>query len=140
MYGEFPNGSKNLKLNYTAFCVVVLSVGILKLIQGNIFTTKKIFPRLLNNYLVWQVVHSFAPLLSEKFRDAHEDLIKVLTGSTRSEDLWKKCMANTDGAIGMALGKLFVDKVFDETSKQQVHCYTLAVFVSNNIHEKNYSL
>lgn len=74
---------------------------------------------LLNNYLVWQVVHSFAPLLSEKFRDAHEDLIKVLTGSTRSEDLWKKCMANTDGAIGMALGKLFVDKVFDETSKQQ---------------------
>ena len=130
MYGEYPNGSKNLKLNYTAFCVVVLSVGILKLIQG------KIFPRLLNNYLVWQVVHSFAPLLSEKFRDAHEDLIKVLTGSTRSEDLWKKCMANTDGAIGMALGKLFVDKVFDETSKQQVQSYTLVVFVSNNVNEK----
>ena len=49
-------------------------------------------------------------------------------------------MANTDGAIGMALGKLFVDKVFDETSKQQVHSYTLAVFLSNNIHEKNYTL
>ena len=49
-------------------------------------------------------------------------------------------MANTDGAIGMALGKLFVDKVFDETSKQQVHSYTLAAFLSNNIHEKNYTL
>ncbi|PFX11525.1 Endothelin-converting enzyme 2, partial [Stylophora pistillata] len=75
--------------------------------------------RLLNNYLVWHVVDPLAPLLSEKFRDAHEDLIKVLTGSTRSEDLWKKCMGSTGGAIGMAVGKLFVEKVFDGTSKQQ---------------------
>lgn len=75
--------------------------------------------RLLNNYLVWHVVYPLAPLLSEKFRDAHEDLIKVLTGSTRSEDLWKKCMGSTGGAIGMAVGKLFVEKVFDGTSKQQ---------------------
>ena len=37
-------GVKNLKLNYTAFCIVVLRVGILKVIQGNIFTDKKISP------------------------------------------------------------------------------------------------
>ena len=62
-----------------------------------------------------------APLLSDKFRDAHEDLIKVLTGSTRSVDLWKKCMGQTDGAIGMVLGKLFVEKAFEGSSKQQVY-------------------
>ncbi|KAJ7393277.1 Metalloendopeptidase [Desmophyllum pertusum] len=75
---------------------------------------------LLNNYMMWRVVSSLAPLLSDEFRDAHEDLVKVLTGSKRSEDLWKRCMGETDGSIGMALGPLFIEQAFDGSSKQQV--------------------
>ena len=70
--------------------------------------------------MMWRVVASLAPSLSEEFRDAHEDLVKVLTGSKRSEDLWKRCMGETDGAIGMALGSLFIEKAFEGSSKQQV--------------------
>ncbi|KAL9971069.1 hypothetical protein ACROYT_G023554 [Oculina patagonica] len=80
---------------------------------------KKASNTLLNNYMVWRVVASFAPSLSDDFRDAHEDLVKVLTGSKRSEDLWKRCMGETDGAIGMALGPLFIEKAFEGSSKQQ---------------------
>lgn len=74
---------------------------------------------LLNNYMVWRVVSSMAPLLSKEFRDAHEELNKVLTGSKKSEDLWKRCMSETDGAIGMALGPLFIEKAFEGSSKEQ---------------------
>lgn len=69
---------------------------------------------------MWRVVSSLAPSLSDEFRDAHEDLVKVLTGSKRSEDLWKRCMGETDGSIGMALGPLFIEQAFDGSSKQQV--------------------
>ena len=62
-----------------------------------------------------------APLLSKEFRDAHEELIKVLTGSKKAEDLWKRCIGETDDAIGMALGSLFIEKAFEGTSKQQVN-------------------
>lgn len=78
------------------------------------------FSRVLNNYMVWRVVASLAPSLSDEFRNAHEDLVKVLTGSKRSEDLWKRCMGETDDAIGMALGALFIEKAFEGSSKQQV--------------------
>ena len=70
--------------------------------------------------MVWRVVTSLAPLLSDEFRGAHEDLVKVLTGSKRSEDLWKRCMGKTDEAIGMVLGHLFIEKAFEGSSKQQV--------------------
>ena len=78
------------------------------------------FSSVLNNYMMWRVVASLAPSLSEEFRDAHEDLVKVLTGSKRSEDLWKRCMGETDDAIGMALGSLFIEKAFEGSSKQEV--------------------
>ena len=75
--------------------------------------------------MMWRVVASFAPSLSEEFRNAHENLVKVLTGSKRSEDLWKRCMGDTDDAIGMALGSLFIEKAFEGSSKQQVRNQTL---------------
>ena len=62
-----------------------------------------------------------APLLSKEFRDAHEELNKVLTGSKKSEDLWKRCMGESDDAIGMALGPLFIEKAFEGSSKEQVN-------------------
>ena len=70
--------------------------------------------------MVWRVVSSMAPLLSKEFRDAHEELNKVLRGSKKSEDLWKRCIGEADEAIGMALGSLFIEKAFEGSSKQEV--------------------
>lgn len=73
---------------------------------------------LLNNYMMWRVVAKHAPLLSEEFRDADEELTKVLTGAKKSEDLWKRCMGEADRAIGMALGALFIEEAFEGSSKE----------------------
>ena len=70
--------------------------------------------------MMWQVVSSMAPLLSKDFRDAYHKLLKVLTGSKKPEDLWKRCMRETNNAIGMALGALFIKQAFEESSKQEV--------------------
>lgn len=73
---------------------------------------------LLNNYLMWRVVAKHAPFLSKEFRDADEELTKVLTGAKKSEDLWKRCMGEADRAIGMALGALFIEEAFEGSSKE----------------------
>lgn len=96
--------------------VVVYAMRYLEVLSPVIENASKV---LLNNYMVWRVVSKMAPLLSKKFRDAHQEMIEVLTGSKKSEDLWKRCMGETDGAIGMALGSLFIEKSFEGTSKQQ---------------------
>lgn len=110
-FKDMPNtkiGEKEEVVVYATRYLAVLSPVIAKASTG-----------VLNNYMMWRVVASLAPSLSEEFRNAHEDLVKVLTGSKRSEDLWKRCMKETDDAIGMALGSLFIEKTFEGSSKQQ---------------------
>lgn len=69
---------------------------------------------------MWRVVAKHAPFLSKEFRDADEELTKVLTGAKKSEDLWKRCMGEADRAIGMALGALFIEEAFEGSSKELV--------------------
>ena len=71
--------------------------------------------------MMWRVVYTMAPLLSKEFRDAHQQLKNILTGSKKPEDLWKHCMSETNGAIGMALGAVFIKEAFEERSKVQVN-------------------
>ena len=70
--------------------------------------------------MVWQVVYQWAPSLSTEFRRAHEKLNKVLTGVTEPEQRWKRCISDTDNAIGMAMGTLFVKSAFQGSTKDQV--------------------
>ena len=70
--------------------------------------------------MVWQVANRFAPLLSSDFRTEKEKLGKVLDGTNKAEDLWKKCISSTDRSIGMALGSLFIKETFKGASKEMV--------------------
>jgi predicted metalloendopeptidase len=36
------------------------------------------------------------------------------------EDLWKSCISETDDAVGMALGNLFVKDKFEGSSREEV--------------------
>lgn len=71
--------------------------------------------------MMWRVVAKHASSLSKEFRDAYEELKKVLTGAKKSEDLWKRCMGEADRAIGMALGALFIEEAFEGSSKELVN-------------------
>ncbi|MCA9794711.1 MAG: M13 family metallopeptidase, partial [Candidatus Eremiobacteraeota bacterium] len=72
-------------------------------------------------YLRWQLVHDQAPSLSEPFETATFNFYgKTLTGAEKMQPRWKRVVAATDGAIGMALGKKFVARKFPPEAKARV--------------------
>ncbi|XP_063798125.1 endothelin-converting enzyme 1 isoform X2 [Pseudophryne corroboree] len=74
--------------------------------------------RILNNYMIWNLVHKTCSLLDHRFQDAEEKLIEVLYGTKKScTPRWKFCIADTDNNLGFALGALFVKSSFAESSK-----------------------
>ena len=70
--------------------------------------------------MMWQLVGSAVPSLSSEFREVSQKFNQVLDGTSSAEELWKKCIAETDETVGMALGNLFVNEMFQGSSKQQV--------------------
>lgn len=71
-------------------------------------------------YAHWKVLASCAPYLSVAFVNAHFEFFeKTLQGTNELKPRWKRAMAFTESALGEALGKIYCDKFFDESSKQQ---------------------
>jgi putative endopeptidase len=71
-------------------------------------------------YLRWKTIHAFAPGLTKAFVD--EDFAfngKYLSGQQEIEPRWKRCVKSTDSALGMALGKLYVDRTFGPEGKER---------------------
>jgi endothelin-converting enzyme/putative endopeptidase len=72
----------------------------------------------IQNYLVWQYVHSEAHLLSTPFSAENFDFFsKTLTGVKEQRPRWKRCVSYADGDFGEALGKLYVEKTFPPEAK-----------------------
>ena len=69
-------------------------------------------------YLTWHLLHAAAPLLPDKFvKENFEFFGKTLTGATEIRPRWKRCVDFTDGLLGEALGKEFVEKTFGAEGK-----------------------
>ena len=71
-------------------------------------------------YLRWHVIDGASNLLSKPFQDEAFSFTKALTGVEVQEDRWKRMTAATDGALGEALGQVYVKKAFPPEAKQQV--------------------
>lgn len=70
------------------------------------------------NYFRWHLVHAAAEDLSKDFVDENFNFyLKTLTGAQQLKPRWKRVVAETDGAIGEALGKLYVADYFPPTAK-----------------------
>src|SRR5258707_2196261 len=69
-------------------------------------------------YLRWHLINRAASGLASKFVD--EDFHfkgTVLSGATENLPRWKRCVAATDGAMGEALGEVYVQKAFPPAAK-----------------------
>jgi len=69
-------------------------------------------------YLRWHLINKAAPALSAPFVD--EDFHfkgMVLTGTKEILPRWKRCVRSTDGALGEALGEVYVKKAFPPEAK-----------------------
>lgn len=71
-------------------------------------------------YLRWHLVSWAAPQLSSPFVNEEFDFRgKVLQGTERIEERWKRCVGATDRQLGFALGRLYVEKYFPPEAKKQ---------------------
>jgi predicted metalloendopeptidase len=76
-------------------------------------------PEELQTYLKWRVLDSVAGMLSSEFVDADFDFNgRKLAGQQEIKPRWKRCVALTQEALGEAVGKLYVEKMFAGSSKE----------------------
>ncbi len=69
-------------------------------------------------YLRWQLIHAAARYLSKPFVEANFDFYgRVLEGTQQILPRWKRCVSAADAAMGMALGKQYVQKTFPPEAK-----------------------
>jgi putative endopeptidase len=72
-------------------------------------------------YLTWHVVHDRAPLLSEPFvKENFEFFGKTLSGTPEMQPRWKRGVALVEGALGEAVGKLYVARHFPPEAKERM--------------------
>jgi predicted metalloendopeptidase len=72
-------------------------------------------------YLRFHLVRGNAPFLARRFDDTRFDFYgKTLQGVERQEERWKRVLAATDGALGEALGQLYVERAFPPSSKERM--------------------
>jgi putative endopeptidase len=70
------------------------------------------------DWLRWQVIRSSAPYLSSDFVDANFDFYgKTLTGTPELRARWKRGVSLVEGAMGEAVGRIYVDRHFSTTAK-----------------------
>eukprot|EP00548_Thalassiothrix_antarctica_P006790 CAMPEP_0194139558 /NCGR_PEP_ID=MMETSP0152-20130528/9193_1 /TAXON_ID=1049557 /ORGANISM="Thalassiothrix antarctica, Strain L6-D1" /LENGTH=744 /DNA_ID=CAMNT_0038837439 /DNA_START=295 /DNA_END=2529 /DNA_ORIENTATION=- len=74
----------------------------------------------LENYLKWGMVRSYASYLPKAFVDHDfEFYSKTLAGIAEIKPRWKRAMAFTEGALGDSLGQLYCARHFDNKSKER---------------------
>ncbi len=72
------------------------------------------------DYLRWQTVSAWSPLLAAKFVDLNFDFYgRTLGGAKELRPRWKRCLDLIDESIGEALGQLYVQVAFGGQAKQR---------------------
>ncbi len=76
---------------------------------------------ILKAYFAWHEIVSAAPYLSEDFVNANFDFFgKLLSGKEVNRPRWKRVTSTVDGAMGEALGQLYVERYFPKEAKDRM--------------------
>ena len=70
------------------------------------------------DYYLWNYVRQASGYLSDDFTDAAFEFSKVLSGAQSQRPRWKRALSTVEGAMGEAIGELYVAKYFPESSKE----------------------
>lgn len=71
----------------------------------------------LKTYAEIKVISGASSQLSDDFRKASFEFNSVLTGVKQDRPRWKRAVSLVSGTLGEAIGKLYVEKYFPESSK-----------------------
>ena len=74
----------------------------------------------LKAYMELAVITSSAGMLSDNFSDRNFEYTKVAYGVQEQQPRWKRALSFVQGIMGEAVGKLYVQKYFPESSKHRM--------------------
>ena len=74
--------------------------------------------REIKDYYLWKYVSQASSKLSDDFTNANFEFSKVMSGVQELRPLWKRALDATEGALGEAVGELYVEKYFPASSKE----------------------
>ncbi|HSC20405.1 MAG TPA: M13 family metallopeptidase [Solirubrobacterales bacterium] len=82
----------------------------------------------LRAYLRWHLVHASANALPKAFVDESFAFYgKTLAGAKELRPRWKRCVVATDGALGEALGREYVEETFPPAAKARTRAMVAAI-------------
>ena len=72
-------------------------------------------------YLAFNLLSAAAPYLSDDFVDADFEFYgKVMSGKQEQQPRWKRSLNTVNGALGDAVGEMYVEKYFPASSKEKM--------------------
>lgn len=75
----------------------------------------------IKNYLKWIVIRSAANYLSDDFVNAHFEFYgKTMSGSKELRPRWRRSIDAVNGALGEAVGQLYVERYFPAEAKERM--------------------
>lgn len=83
-------------------------------------------------YLRWHLIDAYAAYLSQPFVDQDFHMNSILSGTKKLLPRWKRVVNTENGALGFAIGKLYVENYFPPESKQE------ALEIIHDIHQSLY--
>jgi len=82
---------------------------------------KSASPEAIKAYYAWNLINNAAPYLSDDFGKANFDFYgKTLSGRQQMRPRWKRVISSVDGALGEAVGQMYVAKYFPPAAKQRM--------------------
>ncbi len=77
----------------------------------------KLKDREIKDYYLWKYVSGASGMLSDDFTNANFEFSKVMSGVQQQRPRWKRALGATEAALGEAIGKLYVEEYFPQSSK-----------------------
>lgn len=69
------------------------------------------------DYYLWKYVMEASPFLSDDFNDASFEFHKIMSGVQQQRPRWKNALSETESFLGEAIGQLYVEAYFPQSSK-----------------------
>lgn len=115
--------------------VIISEIGLYK--KFDEFISEKNIP-LLKNYLAYRIIASSTGILTQEIDQISFDFYgKYLNGQQEQRPMNKRALGLINGILGEAFGKLYVEKYFPESSKEDMKILVDFLLKSFKIHIKN---
>jgi len=72
----------------------------------------------LATYAEWIVINAYGNYISDEFKEPLKIMDKLLNGVESEPARYEYCVNIVDNSMGMALGRFFIDEVFNDNSRK----------------------